>query len=112
MEEKRKKRNVAIEKRISDLTEDDLRVKVLGEVIEKDSSNNSIKIKYKDEILTILLNENMFKNVEKGKIIRVIGIIAPPLEGDKVELKGEIIQNFTGLNLELYEKYLKLKNIE
>ncbi len=112
MEEKRKKRNVAIEKRISDLTEDDLRVKVLGEVIEKDSSNNSIKIKYKDEILTILLNENMFKNVEKGKIIRVIGIIAPPLEGDKVELKGEIIQNFTGLNLELYEKYLKLKSFE
>ncbi len=112
MEEKRKKRNVAIEKRISELTEDDLRVKVLGEVIEKDPSNNSIIIEYNGENLTILLDDKMFKSVEKGKIIRVIGIVAPPLEGEKVELKGEVIQNFTDLNLGLYEKYLKLKNIE
>lgn len=112
MEEERKKRNVAFEKRISELNEDDVRVKVVGEVIEKDSSNNSIVIQDKDSKLRILLDERMFNSVELKKLIRIIGIVAPPLEGNTVELKGEIIQDFSGLNLELYERYLKLKNIK
>ncbi len=112
MEEERKKRNVAFEKRISELNEDDVRVKVVGEVIEKDSSNNSIVIQDKDSKLRILLDEKMFNSVELKKLIRIIGIVAPPLEGNTVELKGEIIQDFSGLNLELYERYLKLKNIK
>ena len=112
MEEKIKKRNVAFEKKISELTDEDIRVKVVGTVIEKDSSNNSIVIKDNESKLRILLDERMFNEVKTEKVIRVIGIVAPPLEGDTVELKGEIIQDFSGLNFELYERYLKLKNIK
>ncbi len=113
MEKKKeiKKRNVAFEKSISDLNEDDLRVKVVGKIIEKDPSNNSIVIKFNEDKLRILLNEKIFKNVEKEKTVRVIGIVAPPLEGNSVELKGELVEDFSGLDLELYEKYLKLKKL-
>ena len=111
MEEKIKKRNVAFEKKISELSAEDIRVKVVGKVIEKDSSNDSIVIEHNGNQLRVLLNNKLFQDIEVGKIIRVMGIIAPPLEGETVELRGELVQDFSGLDLSLYEKYLKLKNV-
>ena len=51
------------------------------------------------------------KEGEIGKLVRVIGIVVPPLEGEICELRGEIVQDFSELEPELYEKYLKLKNL-
>jgi aspartyl/asparaginyl-tRNA synthetase len=110
MADDRKKRNVAIEKTISELTKDDIRVKVVGAVVEKDESNYSILIDDGKANIRVLLSPELFSKVETGKLIRVIGIVVPPLEeGENVELKAEIIQDFSKLNPELYEKYLNLK---
>ena len=110
MESERKKRNVAFEKTISELNKNDIRVKVVGAVVEKDESNYSIVIDDGKSTLRVLLSPELFGKVESGKLVRIIGIIVPPLEeGEKVELKGEIVQDFSKLNSELYEKYLKLK---
>ena len=111
MEEGRKKRNVAVEKSISELTTDDTRVKVIGTVIEKDDSNNSIVVDDGSVSIRVLLNQELFEKVSVGKIVRVIGLVVPPLQGESVELQGEIVQDFSKLDSELYEKYLKLKNL-
>jgi len=108
--EGRKRRNVAIEKEISELTKDDVRVKVIGTVIEKPKSNYSVVIDDGKASLRILLSSDEFNKIETGKLVRVIGIIVPPLEeGDSVEMKGELVQDFSKLNPEIYEKYLNLK---
>jgi len=106
-----KKRNVAIEKRISQITKDDIRVKVIGTVIEKDPTTNSIVIDDGESTIRVLLDKEVFDEIETGKLIRVIGIVVPALEGESFELKGEIIQDFSKLNPELYAKYLKVKDI-
>jgi len=106
----RKKRNVAFEKTISELKREDTRVKVIGTIIEKDSSTNSIVIDDGKAQLRVLLDADKFNNIDTGKLVRVIGVVIPPLEGETVELKGEIIQDFSKLNQEIYEKYLNLKN--
>ncbi|MCD6547550.1 MAG: hypothetical protein J7K22_03290 [Nanoarchaeota archaeon] len=106
-----KKRNVAIEKRISQITKDDIRVKMIGTVIEKDPVTNSIVIDDGESTIRVLLDKEVFDEIETGKLIRVIGIVVPALEGESFELKGEIIQDFSKLNPELYAKYLKVKDI-
>ncbi len=111
MEESRKKRNVAVEKSISELTKEDTRVKIVGTIIEKDSSNNSIVIDNGNASIRVLLNQELFEKALIGKIVRVIGLVVPPLQGESVELQGEIVQDFSELDLELYEKYLKVKNL-
>ena len=111
MEEGRKKRNVAVEKSISELTKEDTRVKIVGTIIEKDSSNNSIVIDNGNASIRVLLNQELFEKAAIGKIVRVIGLVVPPLQGESVELQGEIVQDFSGLDSELYEKYLKVKNL-
>ncbi len=110
MKSERKRRNVAFEKRISELNSTDIRVKVIGTVIEKDASNMSIVIDDGGSTLRILLEPDEFNKIEVGKLIRVMGVVIPPLEGETVELRGEIVQDFSKLNPELYEKYLKLKS--
>jgi len=106
----RKKRNIAFEKTISELKKEDIRVKVIGTIIEKDGSNNSIVIDNGKAQLRVLLDADKFNDVDAGRLVRVIGVVIPPLEGETVELKGEIIQDFSKLNPEIYEKYLNLRN--
>jgi hypothetical protein len=111
LSEERKKRAVAVEKKISELTADDIRVKVIGAVIEKDESNNSFLIDDGQAKLRILVDQAVFGMVEIGKFVRVTGIVAPGLvEGSSVELRGEIVQDFSKLDKELYTKFLSLKS--
>lgn len=109
METERKKRAVAFEKKISELKNDDIRVKVIGAIIEKDESNHSILIDDGASKLRVLLDEHLFKKLEIGKLVRVIGVIAPGLgEESNLELRGEIVQDFSKLDKELYSKFLSL----
>jgi len=107
--EERKKRNVAFERKISKISKDDVRVKIVGTIIEKDAVTNSIVIDDGESKVRILLDEEMFVTLELGKLVRTIGIIAPALQGEDFEIKGEIVQDFTGLDKELYQQYLSAK---
>jgi hypothetical protein len=110
MVEERKKRAVAFEKKISELKKGDMRVKVIGTVIEKDPSNNSVVIDDGESTLRILFDSENFENVPSGKIVRITGIVIPALEGETVELKGELFQDFSKIDPDLYAKYLRLKS--
>lgn len=110
-EEEKKKRNVAFEKRIKDISNNDIRVKVVGSIIEKDAVTNSIIIDDGEAKVRVLLNEELFKMYDVGKVIRAIGIVVPAFEGEGFEIKGELLQDFSGLNNELYNKYLEFGKV-
>ncbi len=109
--EERRKRAVAFEKRISEITKEDIRVKVIGIVIEKDSPSSSILIDDGESTIRIILDDDLLESTELGKLIRVIGIVSPALEGDGFELRGELTQDFSKLDKELYKKYLNVKKL-
>lgn len=106
-DQERRKRNPAVEKRISEVTKEDVRVALIGTIIEKDPSIHAIVIDDGKANMRILLPEELFDKFENGKLVRVIGLVAPALEGEEKEIRGEIIQDFSRLDKDLYREYLK-----
>lgn len=90
---------------------DDVRVKVIGTIIEKDDVTNSFVIEGNQTKVRVLVDEEFFKKFDIGKQVRVIGVVAPALEGEGFELKGEVVQDFSGLDMGLYKEYLALKKV-
>ena len=107
--EDRKQRSPAKEKRISELSKEDIRVAIVGTVVEKEEQINSIVINDSTGTIRAMMPADFFNKVQPGQLIRIIGIVAPALEGSDFELKGELTQDFSRLDKELYSKYLKLK---
>ena len=110
-QEERRERAIAFEKRISEIQKDDIRVKVIGTVVEKDPSSSSILIDDGESTIRIILDTDLFENTELGKLVRAIGTVSPALEGEGFELRGELVQDFSKLDKELYKKYLNLKKL-
>jgi hypothetical protein len=104
----RKKRNTAFEKKIADVKKEDIRVALIGTIIEKDPSIHAIIIDDGEAKMRVLLPEEFFDKFETGQTVRVIGLVAPALEGDEKELRGEIIQDFSKLDRQLYREYLNI----
>ena len=109
--EEKKRRNPAFERTISTISNEDIRVRVIGTVIEKDQVTNSIVIDDGAAKVRVLLDEDVFTRYDVGKRVRVIGVVAPALEGEGFELKGEIVQDWSGLDLSLWHRYLELKKV-
>ncbi|MDD5499475.1 MAG: hypothetical protein PHT91_01200 [Candidatus Nanoarchaeia archaeon] len=102
-----KKRAVAAIKSLENVSKDDVRVAVVGTVIDVDEKNFVFTIDdSKNKMGIILIDEQLIHRVKIGKILRVIGLVIAGESG--IELKGEIVQDFTGLNVEYYNKYLEL----
>ncbi len=97
----RRKRRVAVEKKIINLKPDDSRVTVIGVVLSLDRQSLLMTIEDPSGELTIIVpTEDLVKNIKIGSFVRVIGIVLPYEEG--IELRAEIIQDFSELNKELY----------
>ena len=105
--QERRKRNPAIEKKFSDIKREDIRVAVIGTVVELDSSINAVTIDDGHSTLKAMLPDEQFEKCEPGKLIRVVGLVAPALAGDEIELRGELVQDFSRLDKSLYAEYLK-----
>lgn len=106
-EQERRKRAPAVERKISGISRDDIRVVVIGTIVELDNSINAIMIDDGESTIRILLPEEQFEKCEPGKLVRVTGLVAPALDNDEIELKGEIVQDFSKLDRNLYIEYLK-----
>ncbi|MFA5333622.1 MAG: hypothetical protein WC376_03945 [Candidatus Nanoarchaeia archaeon] len=104
-----KKRAVAFNKKISSISSEDSRVAVVGTVIDVDEKNFVFTLDDSSKkVNVILLDEQLIHKAKAGKILRVIGLV---IAGDSgIEIKGELVQDFTGLNVEYYNKYLELSN--
>ncbi len=85
------------DKRIDELTQDDIKVRVAGAVIEKtgdiliiDDGTGQVKVMTESPKFDI------------NNVIRVFGRVIP-VEGG-VEISGEILQDMSDVNMELYKK--------
>lgn len=90
----------AMEKKISDIGPEDIRVCVIGTIVDK--SNGKVAIDDGTGSMEALFDEEMLKGTESGNKVRVIGKVS---EGT---LNGEAIQDFSNFNFELHEKIKKM----
>ncbi len=100
--EQRKKRNVIVEKKIGSITKEDIRVAVVGTVLSVDKEALIFSVEDPSGELTCLApNEEMIGKLKVGSPARVIGIVIPDEEG--AELRAEIVQDFSGIDKELFQ---------
>ena len=105
----------ALKKDIKEITKDDIRVQILGTVIEyipgtiNDSGSLSQMI-LSDGTgnLNVLIDENLDREFKIGDKVRVFGSLIHDAESD-TKLYAEIIQDMNKLNIELYKKVEELK---
>ncbi|MBR9679247.1 MAG: hypothetical protein GON13_03195 [Nanoarchaeota archaeon] len=95
-------------KKISEITSEDVSVKVLGTVIKKDKDSSSMVLDSgKSAIVVLLPKDELYDKIEIGKQTRVLGTVLPYDGG--VELKADMVQDFSNVNKDLYtEIYNKI----
>jgi hypothetical protein len=97
------RRAAAVERDISDIDDSDVRVSVVGTVIRKDAIQYSMTIDDGTASITIF-GDTLF---EVQSMIRVIG--KPVMRGEPI-IDAEIIQDFSGFDLELYQRIKEMES--
>ncbi len=97
-----KRRIPSVERRVSEIMAEDMRVSLIGTVIDKqddsimlDDGTGKISIGFEGPV-----------DVETDQIVRVFGRVMPIESG--FELQGEIVQSMSGLDRELLKKLREL----
>ncbi len=98
-----RKRMPAAEKKISDIKAEDVRVSVLGTVIDK--KDNRVVLDDGSGKINITFDEP--QEIEINQFVRVFGRVIPVEDG--FELQGEIAQDMSRLNMDLYRKIMELE---
>jgi hypothetical protein len=102
------KRKPAVERLISDIKEDDSRVAIIGEITSVDASSFLATLRDPSGKITLLFpRDDMMSEINEGGIFRVMGL--PLAHDDGFELKAELIQDFSGFDMELYNCYMELQ---
>ncbi len=97
------RRAPAAEKDICDITEEDIRVSIIGTVIKKDPIQYSMIIDDGTASIAVLAD----KLFEIQSIIRVIG--RPKMRGEPI-IDAEIVQDFCDFDLELFKKMQEMES--
>ena len=91
----------ALRRKINEISEKDIRARILGRII--DISDSTIIIDDGTGKADIIFDPDMLSvNVKTGDLVGVFARVLPLEEG--FELRAEIIQNMNGLDYELYRK--------
>jgi len=95
------KRQPFVEKKISEIdSERDTNVCILGNVI--DIKKDMIVIDDgTDKTAVFFTDENALKNLKINNTVRMFGTVLPTLDG--FEIRGEIIQDMSNLDIDLYK---------
>ena len=86
------------ERRISDIRPDDVRVRVLGTVIDRDDS----RVMVDDGTSRISAVFDKAPEVGMNQVVRVFGRVIPMEQG--FELQADVLQDMSGLDLSLYRR--------
>lgn len=96
------KRMPSVEKRVSDIRTDDIRVSVIGTVIDQaegriiiDDGTGNVSVTFEGPV-----------GIKNGKIARIMGRVIP-MEGG-IEIQGDVLQDMTGMDMELKRKVDKI----
>ncbi len=96
------RRSPAVEKKINEINDSDMRVKVVGTIISIDDSIPMIIVDDGSGIANVVVDEIKF---EIGKQVRVIGRV---INTEPIEIRAEAVQDFSKVDRETYEKYLNV----
>jgi len=85
-------------RKISEISQDDIRVRIFGTVINKTES--SLIIDDGSEKVEIIFDS--LPEIEVGEKVRIIARVLPLANG--FEVRGEVVQNMKGFDVEMYKK--------
>ncbi|MFH1978244.1 MAG: replication protein RepA [Candidatus Aenigmatarchaeota archaeon] len=96
------KRLPSVFRRISEIKQEDIRISLIGTVLDKsettiavDDGSGKIEITFEEPVKT-----------EVNKLVRVFGTVVPMDQG--FQLRGEILQDMSKLDLGLYKKAMSI----
>jgi uncharacterized protein YdeI (BOF family) len=99
------RRAPAESKNIEDIDpKNDIRVRVIGTVLSVE--DDSISLDDGTGTVEIFLDEEKMEDLEENQRIRVFGRVLPT--PDSFEIQGEIVQDFSDVDPELYSKVKKV----
>lgn len=91
------------DKNIKDISpENDIRIRILGQVIGKD---NTLTVDDGTAKAEIIAEQEQMDKVNVGDTVRIFARVMPLEDG--YELQGEIVQKMNDLNIDLYNKLYK-----
>ncbi len=93
----------AYEKKIADISKNDVRVRLLGTVIDK--KENVIVIDDGSGKINVVFNDPV--NVKENQFVRIFGRVMPAEDGFEVE--GEILQEMGKVDVALYRKTVEME---
>jgi hypothetical protein len=104
-EKKILRRAPAVPVKISDLKSDMGRVCVLGTVVSRNADIGSLIIDDGQASVLILLSETQqLEKLKEGQTVRAIGRVWG--SENEIEIQAELVQNFDGIDRELYNKVM------
>ena len=98
-------RKPARERKISEITPEDLFVRILGTVAEKRETELVLQDEDGSRITVFADDPELFSEIGEGSLVRVFG--TPLVHGERREIRAEIVQRMDGLDLRLYREAVK-----
>lgn len=105
MAEEFQRRLPSLERDIADIRPEDIRVSVIGTMIDKNDEGTRLVLD--DGTGKVAISAESPVTMEVNKIVRVFGRVIPLEKG--VELQGEIVQDMSKLDRELLKSVKGLK---
>jgi len=99
-----RRRRPAVEKKIAEITPEDIRVSLVGKVVKVDKIDYIFWLDDGTGVIAIECEENILPKI--GQMVRVIGRV---IRNEKVHIYGEVVQDFSNVNLEYLEEIQKLE---
>ena len=100
-----KRRIPSVERRISEIMAEDMRVSLIGTVIDKQEES----IILDDGTGKITIGFDNPVDIETDQIVRVFGRVIPLEHG--FELQGEIVQGMQGIDMELLKRLREMNSL-
>ncbi|ASJ02710.1 replication protein RepA [Thermococcus profundus] len=100
-----RRRKPAVERKIAEIKEDDTRVALIGKAFKIDKMDYTFWLDDGTGVILIESEENVLP--EPGQLVRVIGRVIRNDEG--IHIYGEVLQDFSGADLESLEEIQKLE---
>lgn len=99
-----RRRKPAVERKIAEISDDDTRVALIGKAFKVDKMDYTFWLDDGTGVILVESEDNVLP--EPGQLVRVIGRL---IRNEKIHIYGEIIQDFSGVDLEALEEIRELE---
>ena len=99
-----RRRKPAVERKIGEIGENDTRVAIIGKAFKVDKIDYTFWVDDGTGVILVESEENVLP--ENGQTVRVIGRV---IRNEEIHLFGEVVQDFSGADLEALEEIQELE---